>query len=165
MKCKLLRTVFLPLALSIPAFLMGCSQTPYFEAVQPSNSIRSVLYIYRPEANNPGIQPLRFSYPDILINDTSIGVLHFNSHRYLELTPGSHTIRITGLSKAANWTPKDIAQAFTIEPGEIKYLKLDVQYNLKEMNLGENSPSYSIYVTPVEADDAIYEIRYTKPEY
>lgn len=145
--------------------IASCSQTPHFEAVQPSSSIRSVLYIYRPEGDNPGIQPLRFSYPDILIDDTSIGVLHFNSHRYLELAPGQHTIRVTGLTKAADWEPKDITQTFATEPGEIKYIKLNVQFNLKEMNLGENSPSYSIYVTPISADDAIYEIRYTKAEH
>ena len=145
--------------------LTSCSQTPYFEAVQPSSSIRSVLYIYRPEASNPGIQPLRFSYPEIFIDDASIGALHFNKHRYLELAAGKHTIRVTGLSKNADWAPKDIIQEFNTEPGEIKYIKLDVQYNLKQMNLGENAPSYSIFLTPTRSEDAVYEIRHTEAEH
>ena len=57
--------------------------------------------------------------------------------------------------------PRDIEQSFTVSAGEVKYMKLNVQYNLNEMNLGQPSPSYTLFLMPVRADDARYEIRNT----
>lgn len=147
--------------LCLPLLLSACSSTPgYFEAQQPTAG-NSLLYLYRPKADNPGMQPLRFSYPDIQLDGRSVGQLPFNSHFAVGLSPGKHTLRVTGLSKNAKWEPRDIEQSFTVSAGEVKYMKLNVQYNLNEMNLGQPSPSYTLFLMPVRADDARYEIRNT----
>jgi hypothetical protein len=142
--------------------IAGCSSPGHFEPQQPELG-QSVLYLYRPKADNPGMQPLRLSYPDVQVDGHSVGQLKFNSHFPVSLNPGKHSVRITGLSKAADWEPRDIEQNVTVQPGEVKYLKLDVRYNLNEMNLGQPKASYLIYLTPMRAEDAVYEIRDTDP--
>lgn len=147
--------------LCLPLLLSACSSTPgYFEAQQPAAG-SALLYLYRPQADTPGLQPLRLSYPDIQIDGRSVGVLPFNSHFAVGVSPGTHRIRVTGLSKKAKWEPRDIEQNFKVSAGEVSYLKLDVQYQLDQMNLGQPTPSYSIYLTPMRGDDAVYEIRNT----
>jgi len=151
------------LILSVFLALAGCSSSPgYFEPQQPSKNF-SMLYLYRPKADTPGLQPLRLSYPDIQIDGNSVGPLKFNTYMGLGLTPGKHHIRVTGLSKKADWEPRDIEQDFSISAGEIKYLKLDVQFNLREMNVGQPVPNYSIFLTPMRSEDALYQIRDTSP--
>ena len=144
--------------------LAGCAGPGYFEAIPPSSPEQAVVYLYRPEADNPGRQPLRLSYPDVLIDEQSVGTLKFNSYRRVELPPGRHSLRITGLTRAAKWEPRDIKQTFSVAPGEVKYLKLDVRFNLSEMTLGSAGPSYLIHVRPMRPDDAVYEIRNTEPQ-
>ena len=146
---------------SLP-LLSACSSKPgYFEAVAPSTPERAVLYLFRPEASNPGMQPLRFAYPDILIDGKSVGMLKFDSHFYVDLAAGSHQVRVTGLTQGADWEPRDIQQTISLEPGEVKYLKLDVGYQLDEMVLGESGAKYRINLIPVSAEQAVYEIRTT----
>lgn len=153
------------LLLCLPLLLCACSGPGYFEAVQPSSPQRAVLYLYRPEASNPGLmQPLRFDYPEVFIDGQSIGPLEFNKYRYVELAAGQHSVLITGLSRGAKWEPRDIQQKVTLGPAQVKYLKLDVQYNINEMMLTQPKPSYSIYLTPMRNEDAVYEIRHTKPQ-
>jgi hypothetical protein len=153
------------LALLLPLLLLaGCAGPGYFEAVPPTSPERAVVYLYRPAADNPGRQPLRFSYPDVLIDEQSVGTLEFNRHRRIELEPGRHSLRITGLTRAAKWEPRDIKQNFAVAAGEIKYIKLDVRFNLNEMMLGQPGPSYLIHARPVRADAAVYEIRATEPQ-
>ncbi|WP_339414108.1 hypothetical protein [Pseudomonas sp. EA_35y_Pfl2_R5] len=153
------------LLLLLPLLITGCSSPSYFEAVQPSSPQQAVLYLYRPEASNPGLmQPLRYDYPEVFIDGQSIGTLKFNSHRHVELAPGKHSVRITGLSPAAKWEPRDIEQSLTLKPAQITYLKLNVQYQLDEMVLGQPGPRYNIRLTPMRSEDAIYEIRHTKPQ-
>lgn len=148
------------LILSTFLFLAGCSGPGYFEPLQPDKD-SGVVYLYRPKADNPGMQPLRLSYPDVQIDGRSVGHLKFNTHIAVALSPGKHSVRFTGLSKTANWEPRDIEQSFTVAAGEVKYLKLDVRFNLREMNLGQPTPSYLIHLRPMRSDDAIYEIRDT----
>lgn len=153
------------LLLLLPLLITGCSTPDHFEAVQPSSPQQAVLYLYRPEASNPGLmQPLRYNYPEVFIDGQSIGTLKFNSHRQVELAPGKHSVRITGLSPAANWEPRDIEQSLTLKPAQITYLKLNVQYQLDEMVLGQPGPRYNIRLTPMRSEDAVYEIRHTKPQ-
>lgn len=149
--------------LCLPLLLSACSSTPgYFEAQQPAAG-SALLYLYRPKADTPGLQPLRLSYPDIQIDGRSVGVLPFNRYFAVGVSPGTHRIRVTGLSQKAKWEPRDIEQSFKVSAGEVSYLKLDVQYNLDEMNIGQPSPSYTIYLTPMASSDAVYEIRNTSP--
>ncbi|WP_394558773.1 DUF2846 domain-containing protein [Aquipseudomonas alcaligenes] len=154
----------LPVLLTVLLTLSGCAGPGYFEAVPPSSPDQAVIYLYRPEADNPGRQPLRLSYPDVLIDEQSVGTLQFNSYRRIELAPGRHDIRITGLTRQAKWEPRDIKQVVKVAPGEIKYLKLDVRFNLNEMMLGQPGPSYLIHLRPMRPDDAVYEIRNTEPQ-
>lgn len=157
--------MYLRLLLLLPLLITGCSTPSYFEAVQPSSPQRAMLYLYRPEASNPGLmQPLRYDYPEVFIDDQSVGTLKFNSHRHVELAPGKHRVRITGLSPAAKWEPRDIEQQLTLLAGQITYLKLNVQYQLDEMVLGQPGPRYNIRLIPMRSDDAVYEIRHTKPQ-
>ncbi|MEN0107193.1 MAG: DUF2846 domain-containing protein [Pseudomonas sp.] len=150
------------LLLTTYLLITSCSTSPgYFEARQPGTH-SSVVYFYRPKADNPGMQPLRHAYPDVQIDGVSVGLLKFNSHFAVDLAPGKHQVRITGLSKVASWEPRDIEQSVTVQPGEVKYLKLDVSYNLSEMNLGQPKASYLIYLTPMRSEDAVYEIRDTE---
>ncbi|MET1076659.1 MAG: hypothetical protein ABWY06_01425 [Pseudomonas sp.] len=139
--------------------LAGCTGPGYFEPIPPSSPDLATLYLFRPKADNPGSQPLRFSYPDVLLDEQSIGTLEFNAHRRVELQPGRHTLRITGLTRQAKWEPHDIEQSFSVAPGEVKYLKLDVRFNMKEMTL--ITPSYLIHLRPMEPEEAVYEIRTT----
>jgi hypothetical protein len=150
------------LALSVFLALAGCSSPGYFEPQQPSSGA-GMLYLYRPKADNPGMQPLRMSYPDIQIDGRSVGQLKFNTHMGIGLAPGKHKVRITGLSKTADWEPRDIEQYITIKANDVSYLKLDVQFNLREMNIGQPAPNYAIYLTPMRSEDALYEIRNTSP--
>lgn len=149
------------LMLSASLFLAGCSGPGYFEPLEPESG-SSMVYIYRPKADNPGMQPLRMSYPDVQVDGRSVGLLKFNSHIAVALSPGEHSLRFTGLSKVASWEPRDIEQRFSVKPGEVKYLKLDVRFNLREMNLGQPKPSYLIHLRPVSNEDAVYEIRDTE---
>ncbi len=153
------------LALPLLLSATGCSSPGYFEAVQPSTSQRAVVYLYRPEATTPGLmKPLRYDYPDLQIDGQSIGTLKYNKHRWVELAPGQHSLRITGLSQIAKWESRDITYPFTVTPGEIKYLKLDVQYKLDEMVLGQPAPRYLIRVIPQRGEEAVYEIRQTQAQ-
>lgn len=149
------------LLLGLLVLSAGCASSPgYFEPAQPAAN-EALVYFYRPKADNPGMQPLRGSYPDVQIDGRSVGQLKFNSHFAVSLAPGAHEVRITGLSKVADWEPRDIEQRVTVKAGEVKYLKLDVRFNLSEMNLGQPKPSYLIYLTPMRSSDAQYEIRDT----
>lgn len=149
------------LALCALLALAGCSNSPGYFEPQPPTDGYSMLYLYRPKADNPGMQPLRMSYPDIQIDGRSVGVLKFNTRMAFALTPGNHQIRVTGLSKKADWEPRDIEQSLSINAGETKYLKLDVAFNTREMNLGQPGPAYTIFLTPMRGEDAVYEIRNT----
>ncbi|RLA46122.1 MAG: hypothetical protein DRR06_05730 [Gammaproteobacteria bacterium] len=145
-------------------FLGACSGPRHFEPVQPASSDEGVLYIYRPKADNPGVQPLRYSYPDMILDGESVGVLKFKTYKHLRLRPGKHLLKATGLTEQASWEEKDKELQFDIQPGEIKYLKLSVQYNLSEMDLLQPGARYLLYITPVDAKAALYEIRDTNPE-
>lgn len=149
----------LPLLLSACA---GAGTAGHFQAQQPAAD-SSLLYLYRPTADNPGLQPLRFAYPDIQLDGRSIGQLPFNSHFAAGLSPGQHKIRITGLSQKANWELPDIEQSFSVSAGEVKYLKLDVRHSY-EMDVGQSTPDYHVFLTPMSASDALQEIRTTSAQ-
>ena len=148
--------------IAVVLLVAGCSSPGNFVPQDPGKN-DALLYLYRPEADNPGLQPLRMSYPDIQLDGRSIGVLQFNTYFAVVLTPGQHSIRVTGLSKKADWEPQDITLDISVRAGEVKYLKLDVQFNLDEMAMGDSSAKYLIYLTPMQPEEALYEIRNTSP--
>lgn len=146
--------------------LSACTQTVgHFTPAVASNPDDSMFYIYRPEPSQPGLmKPLKFDYPEVLIDGQSIGVLKYNEYLVTELTPGAHDIRITGLTTASrNWAERDIEQV--IRPGQQKqvYMKLMVEYDTEKMNLAQMGPKYIIRLIPVDPENALYEIRNTRP--
>jgi hypothetical protein len=151
----------------IAILLLGaCTQTVgHFSPTVASNPNNTVFYLYRPAATTPGVmKPLKFDYPDVLIDGKSIGVLKYNSYLVTELTPGAHKITITGLTAASSgWAERDIEQAIPASQSKQIFMKLQVEYNLDEMNLGQLGAKYIIQLMPVAAENAQYEIRNTEP--
>ncbi|MEZ5570994.1 MAG: hypothetical protein R3E64_03135 [Halioglobus sp.] len=146
--------------------LSACTQTVgHFTPAIAANPENTVFYLYRPAASNPGLmKPLKFAYPDVLIDGKSIGVLKYDEYLMTELTPGAHTITITGLTAAASgWADRDIEQEIPASDSKQVYMKLQVEYNLDDMNLGQLGPKYIINLIPVASENAKYEIRNTSP--
>ena len=143
--------------------LAACSSTPnYFQPNQPSAPDRGLVYLYRPAAPNPGLQPLRQSAPVVMVDGRSVGLLGFEQYFPIELAAGQHSILITGRVAPADWEIADIEQQFSLAPGEVKYLKLDVQFRLDDMAFGDASAKYQIFLTPMNSNTALDEIRHTE---
>jgi hypothetical protein len=146
--------------------LSACTQTVgHFSPTVASNPNNTVFYIYRPEATTPGVmKPLKFDYPDVLIDGKSIGVLKYGEYLVTELTPGSHSITITGLTTASsNWAERDIKQVIPASQEKQIFMKLQVEYDVDNMTLAELGAKYIIRLMPVDAENAKYEIRNTVP--
>jgi hypothetical protein len=144
--------------------LTSCSQSVgRFAPSEATNPNNTVFYIYRPEASTPGVmKPLKFDYPDVLIDGKSIGVLKYDEYLVTEITPGKHTVTITGLSNVSSgWAERDINQAINVGAGGQVFMKLKVEYDLRKMNLGQPGAKYIIQLIPVGEEDAKYEIRNT----
>jgi hypothetical protein len=146
--------------------LSACTQTVgHFSPTVASDPNNTVFYLYRPEATTPGVmKPLKFDYPDVLIDGKSIGVLKYGEYLVTELTPGAHSITITGLTTASsNWAERDIKQVIPASQNKPVFMKLQVEYNLAEMNLAQLGAKYIIQLLQVDAENAQYEIRNTVP--
>ena len=146
--------------------LVACTQTVgHFTPVAATNPENTVLYVYRPAASAPGLmKPLKFDYPDVLIDGKSIGVLKYNEYIVTELSPGAHTITITGLTTASSgWAERDIERVIPASQGGQVFMKLQVEYDTENMTLDQLSAKYLIHLLPVDGEDAKYEIRNTSP--
>jgi hypothetical protein len=146
--------------------LSACTQTVgHFSPIVATNPNNTVFYIYRPAASSPGLmKPLKYDYPDVLIDGKSIGVLKYSEYLVTELTPGAHTITITGLTTASSgWADRDINQVIPAGQDKQVFMKLQVEYDVDEMNLGQPGAKYIIQLMPVDAENAQYEIRNTSP--
>lgn len=162
---KKIESVFSGLLLAAGVLLLSaCTQTVgHFTPTTASNPDNTVLYVYRPAATTPGLmKPLKFDYPDVLVDGKSIGVLKYDEYLVAELAPGAHTMTITGLTTTASgWSPRDIKQAIPQSKDKEVFMRLKVEYDVDEMNLGQPGAKYIIQLTPVEPGNAIYEIRNT----
>ena len=138
----------------------GCQATgEKYEEVQ-SEANKSMIYIYRP---NIGIKGKASEYPEVFINDTSLGVLRAKGYMKQELPVGQHEIRITGLTDKANWSFRDIKHTVNVKHESQNYFRLMVRFDPESNNrLLEPGEHYLVFLTPVEPGDAIYEIRNTK---
>jgi hypothetical protein len=152
------------------AGLAGCANdappnTNVFKPTPLQFSSNGMLYIYRPEASTPGLaKPLRFSYPEVLVDDKSVGVIEYDRYLSIELKPGKHKVRLTGLTeRAKDWEARDINQNVNITSGNPTYLRFRVDFDVDNMMIFQPKPQYKIFLTPVGENDAIYEIRYTSP--
>jgi hypothetical protein len=159
--------------LAVLASTLGCAggsnggsnvaNNPVFQPQQPLINGNTMLYLYRPAATTPGVaKPLFRSYPEVFIDDVSVGKITYNSYMPIELKPGKHQIRLTGLTaNAMGWETRDIRQTVTVKAGQASFLRLKVEYDLHDMNLLQPKSKYLIHLGPVSADDAQYEIRHT----
>ena len=145
--------------------LNACTPTVgHFSSTMATDPNNTVLYVYRPAASSPGLmKPLKFDYPDVLIDGKSIGVLKYDEYIVTELTPGEHKITITGLTTAASgWADRNIEQVIPASQNKQVFMKLQVEYDIQDMSLLQPGAKYSIRLMPVDFENAQYEIRDTK---
>jgi len=131
------------------------------DVVEPVDG-EATLIVYRTKIKGILIQPMRRSYPDLILDGSSVGVLKYKKHRIIPIKAGKHHLKVTGLTDKAKWDQRDKELAFNINPGETKYLKINIQYDIDEMNKLTTMNKRAVYITPVDADDAVYEVRDTK---
>ena len=143
--------------------LGACSGTPHFTEQKLSDPDKALVYVYWPKASNPGKKPMRYSYPDIQVDGSSIGVLHYNQYLVKEMEPGSREFIATGLSPLADWNQGEAKYALTLEAGKTHYLRLGVEYNTDNMSIGSFKGQYRIHLHPVDYQEAVYEIREASP--
>ena len=167
-----MKSVSYALTFALVVVLSGCTDTsqslPNSNVFKPTplqSSSNGMLYIYRPEASTPGLaKPLRFSYPEVLVDNKSVGIIEYNRYVAVELKPGQHNIRLTGLTeKAKDWETRDINQVVTITANDSTFRRFKVEYDVNNMMIFQPKAQYKIFLTPVDEGDAIYEIRYTSP--
>jgi hypothetical protein len=130
-----------------------------FEPTLGADDAHAVVYLYRPAAQQPGLaKPLRRAYPEVLLDGEPVGTLPYNRYLSFRVTPGNHTVRVTGLSRAAKgWELRDLEQKISAEAGQTLFLRLKVEFNTQEMNIGQPKASYRYWLGPVDANDAVYE--------
>lgn len=143
--------------------MAACAGPGYFAATPPSNPDNAVVYLYRPAATNPGKKPLTTSYPEIMVDGKSAGMLRYKEHLRVELPPGTHEFVATGLTPNARWEPEDRRYSLSLQAGEVKYLRFRVEFNTDKMSIGTFRGQYLINLHAIAESEAIYQIRDTKP--
>jgi hypothetical protein len=144
----------------------GCSSgNAVFKPTPLQTAENAMVYLYRPEASSPGVaKPLRFSYPEVFVDDKSFGAIEYNRYLSMELPPGEHQLKLTGLTAGAkDWEIRDIKQKVSLSPGESKFMRFRVEYNTSQMNVGQPKAQYHILLIPLAEEEALYEIRHTTP--
>lgn len=137
--------------------LIACGSKP-FSYVKPEVKHNAIVYIYRPDAKNPGWQPLSRKYPEVWLDGKSLGVLKHNRYIAIELEPGVHNLKFTGLTSEANWNMPELKRKFSVRHAEQKYFRFLIQYDPKTLGVLERT-KYLQFLTPMSHDKAIYEIR------
>jgi len=142
--------------------LAGCANNDYFEPTALVDLSNSMVYVYRPAASNPGKKPLITSYPEILVDGQTAGLLKYKEYLAIELPPGRHEIVATGLTRDARWEPEDSSYKLLTEAGKSYFMRFRVEYNTAEMSLGTFRGQYLIHLHPVDEGEAVYQIRENK---
>ena len=106
---------------------------------------------------------MRHRYPEVQVDDVAIGMLKHKGMLKSEVAAGTHTLRITGLVAEAKWQQRDIIKTFSALPGERKFFRLNVSYNMDEMVLLHPGAKYRISLVSVKEENAVYEIRDVQP--
>lgn len=149
------------LLLVIFTLLAACASPGYFEPTPIAKPGNAMVYLYRPAASNPGLKPLYMSYPEVLVDGSSYGFLKYRHYLAIELPPGKHEFRLTGLTEHSKWEPKDVNYSVDLESGETVFLDFRVEFNTADMVLFEPGPKYIIRVNRVSESKAVYVIRDT----
>ena len=147
------------LSLLALACLTGCVSSSFFEPTPLANPANAMVYIYRPAATNPGKKPLTMSYPEVMLDGASVGLLKYNEYLALEVTPGQREFLVTGLTRDAKWEPRDRSYTLKVESGKSYFLRYRVEFDTAKMSLGTFKGQYIINFQPVNETDAVYEIR------
>ena len=126
------------------AFIAGCANTSYFEPTPLADANNAMVYIYRPGGSNPGKKPLTTSYPEILVDDESVGMLKNKQYLAVELSPGNREFVATGLTRDARWEPKDRRYSLKLEAGESYFLRPGVEFDTSTMTIGSFRGRYII---------------------
>lgn len=141
------------------ALITGCANSDYFEPTALTDPSKAMVYIYRPGGSNPGKKPLITSYPEMLVDGESVGMLKYKKYLAVELAPGKREFVATGLTRDARWEPKDRKYTLNIEAGKSYFMRLRVEYNTDHMTIGSFRGQYLIHLHPVDESEAVYEIR------
>lgn len=144
------------------ALIVGCANSSYFEPTPLAEPDNAMVYVYRPGGSNPGKKPLVTSYPEILVDGESVGMLKNKQYLAVELAPGSREFVATGLTKDARWEPKDRMYSLKLEAGQSYFLRLGVEFDTSAMTIGSFRGQYIINLHNIEESDAVYEIRSLK---
>jgi len=98
--------------------LSGCSASgPMYKPSEISSDKNAMIYVYRPSqfVNGGG-------YPEIKINNKSIGPLKNGGYLYKEVEAGKYTVLSEG--NIMNWNFPDINVPVILKQGETAYLRL-----------------------------------------
>lgn len=149
------------LPIIVLVYLSSCASSSYFEPTPLAKSGNAMVYIFRPAGANPGKKPLTLSYPEIIIDGLSVGLLKYKKYLAVEVSPGQRQILVTGLTKYAKWEPRDLSHTLEMLEGKSYFLRYRVEFDTDKMSLGSFNGQYKIYLTPVDEIDAVYEIRHS----
>ena len=149
------------IVVTLATLIGACANTDYFAPTPAADPENAVVYLYRPAASNPGKKPLTTSYPEIMVDDRSVGLLKYRKHLRIELPAGSHKFVATGLTPEARWEPENREYTLRVEAGGVYYMRFRVEFNTDNMSLGSFRGQYIIHLHPVDGSEAIYQIRET----
>ena len=149
------------LSLLILTCLGGCASSSYFEPTPIANAGNAMVYVYRPAATNPAKKPLTLSYPELMLDGKSAGMLKYKEYLALEVPAGQHEFLVTGLTRDAKWEPRDLSYTLQVKAGKSYFLRYRVEFDVAKMSLGTFKGQYIINFMPINETDAVYEIRHT----
>ena len=153
----MLRT--LAITLIVGLLISGCQATGKpFKKITTSED-QAVLYIYRPNGG-PGGKALE--YPEMWVNDKSIGTLKVDGYMVVKLPVDEHAVKATGLTEQADWSFRDITRHVNAKAGQEYYLRLLVRYDPDSNRIGSPGMDHLVLLTPVDGSEAIYEIKDTR---
>lgn len=156
-----MKRIHTSLCLLVLTGLCGCAGSSYFEPTPLADPGNAMVYVYRPEATNPGKKPLTRSYPEVMVDGRSVGFLKYREYLAVEIAPGTREFLVTGLTPQARWEPRDVSYTFEPEPGKSYFLRFRVEFDVANMSIGSFRGQYIINLTPVSDTDAVYEMRHT----
>jgi Protein of unknown function (DUF2846) len=154
--------LILLLLLPISVLISGCQSTNQATGsqyeVDESESNTSVIYIYRP---NTGHKGKALEYPEVFIDGSSLGVLKVRGYMMKEVPAGKHEIRISGSTNKANWSFPEIKRIINVKPESKNYFRLMVRFDMDSNQLLGLAMEHLVFLTPVEPDEAIREMKDT----
>ncbi|MEH6468443.1 MAG: DUF2846 domain-containing protein [Porticoccus sp.] len=156
---SLLTLLFL---LTISVLISGCQSTNQATGnqyeVDESGSNTSVIYLYRP---NTGHKGKALEYPEVFIDGLSLGVMKVRGYMMKEVPAGKHEIRITGATNKADWSFREIKRTINVKSESKNYFRLMVRFDMDSNELLGLMMEHLVFLTPVEPDEAIREMKGT----